>query len=136
MSVVDDLRPQIILTFGSDGLSGHPDHIAIGQFTSEAYHHATSVKALYTLAIPKSISEKLAMLQIRAVPDKAITLTVDISAVWEEKMKAIQCHLTQLSSSPITHAPLERQRLFLGTEFFVLAGKRSGRDILAELESN
>lgn len=136
MSVVDDLRPQIILTFGSDGLSGHPDHIAIGQFTSEAYHHATSVKALYTLAIPESISEKLAMLQIRAVPDKAITLTVDISAVWEEKMKAIQCHLTQLSSSPITRAPLERQRLFLGTEFFVLAGKRSGRDILAELESN
>lgn len=30
------LRPQVVLTFGPDGAYGHPDHIAIAQFTTTA----------------------------------------------------------------------------------------------------
>jgi len=30
LEVVKETRPQVMLTFGADGLSGHPDHIAIG----------------------------------------------------------------------------------------------------------
>lgn len=30
------IRPQVIVTFGSDGAYGHPDHIAISQFTTAA----------------------------------------------------------------------------------------------------
>jgi LmbE family N-acetylglucosaminyl deacetylase len=33
---VRELRPQTIITFGPDGLYGHPDHIAIGQLASKA----------------------------------------------------------------------------------------------------
>lgn len=136
LSVVADIRPQVMLTFGPDGLSGHPDHIAIGQFASEAYHRATDVNALYTLAIPQSLTEKLGMKQIRAVPDETITVTVDIFDVWEAKMSAIRCHASQITSSPITQDNQQRKRLFLGKEYFVLTGRRSGGDFLAELEPN
>lgn len=134
LTMVDDLCPQVMLTFGPDGISGHPDHIAIGQFASEAYHRATDVNALYTLAVPQSLADALGMAQIHALPDEAITLAIDVSETWEAKMKAIHCHATQLSASPIIRSPLERQRLFLGKEYFVLAGRRSGRDFFAELE--
>src|SRR5262245_35613435 len=33
---IRELRPQIVITFGPDGLYGHADHIAIGQITTRA----------------------------------------------------------------------------------------------------
>jgi LmbE family N-acetylglucosaminyl deacetylase len=30
------IQPQVVVTFGHDGIYGHPDHIAIGQFTTAA----------------------------------------------------------------------------------------------------
>jgi len=134
LSVVTDVRPQVMLTFGPDGLSGHPDHIAIGQFAAEAYRRTGDVSALYTLAVPQSIADALGMSQIHALPDQAITLAVEVSETWEAKMKAIQCHATQLSSSPITRDTLNRKRLFLGTEYFVLAARRGKGDFFIELD--
>ncbi len=120
LAIVRELHPQIMLSFGADGLSGHPDHIAIGLAAAEAFRRAEDVAALYTLAVPRSLAETLGMQQIHAVPDKAITLAVDVSSVWQAKMSAIRCHRTQLGESPILDAPEARQRLFLGMEHFCL----------------
>jgi LmbE family N-acetylglucosaminyl deacetylase len=128
LTVVREVRPQIILTYGPDGVSGHPDHIAIGHFATETFHRAGEVVALYTIAVPRSLAETLGMTQIRAVPDEAITLTVDVLSVWEAKMSAIQCHRTQLGESPILAAPDEKQRLFLGREYFRRAQARLEKD--------
>ena len=38
-------RPQVILTFGMDGLYGHPDHIAICQHSTKAFHLAADEAA-------------------------------------------------------------------------------------------
>ena len=35
-------RPQVVVTFGPDGLYGHPDHIAIYRHTTTAFHRARS----------------------------------------------------------------------------------------------
>jgi len=118
LDVVNEVRPRVLLTFGLDGLSGHPDHVAIGQCVMEAYRHAEGVAALYTLALPRSMAERSEMKQVQPVADEAIALSVDVSAVWEAKLAAIRCHATQLSTSPMVHASIERQRLFLGTEHF------------------
>ena len=128
LQVVKATRPQVMLTFGADGLSGHPDHIAIGQAAAEAFRRAEDVAALYTLAVPRSLAESLGMKQIRAVPDEAIALAVDVSAVWDAKMTAIRCHRTQSGESPILDAPEARQRLFLGVEHFCLPAPRTAAD--------
>ena len=128
LQVVKATRPQVMLTFGADGLSGHPDHIAIGQAAAEAFRRAEDVAALYTLAVPRSLAESLGMKQIRAVPDEAIALAVDVSAGWDAKMTAIRCHRTQSGESPILDAPEARQRLFLGVEHFCLPAPRTAAD--------
>lgn len=120
LAIVHELRPQFMLSFGADGLSGHSDHIAIGLAAAEAFRRTEDVAALYTLAVPRSLAETLGMKQIHAVPDEAITVAVDVSSVWEAKMSAIRCHRTQLGESPILDAPEARQRLFLGMEHFCL----------------
>ena len=128
LQVVKATRPQVMLTFGADGLSGHPDHIAIGQAAAEAFRRAEDVAALYTLAVPRSLAESLGMKQIRAVSDESIALAVDVSTAWEAKMSAIRCHRTQSGESPILNAPEARQRLFLGVEHFCLSASRTAAD--------
>lgn len=121
LSVVNKIKPQVLLSFGLDGLSGHPDHIAVGQWAAKAFRRAETVAVLYTVAVPQSLAQKLDMRQIHSVPDKDIALTVDVSSVWETKLAAMRCHATQSSSSPMMSAPAERQRQFFGHEYFVRA---------------
>jgi LmbE family N-acetylglucosaminyl deacetylase len=42
---IRELRPQIVITFGPDGLYGHADHIAIGQLTTNACALASDLNA-------------------------------------------------------------------------------------------
>lgn len=125
------LRPQALLTWHPSGVSGHPDHVAVSRWTEKAFQLAAdpaaylehketphTVEALYHIVVPHSLAESMKMPHLLTVPDEEVTLTMDVSAVWDEKLAAIHCHASQLSSSPITSASLERQRLFLGTEYF------------------
>ena len=125
LAVAREVEPQVMLSFGPDGLSGHPDHIAIGQGAAEAFRRDEKIAARYTVAVPRSVAEQLNMRQVHPVADADIALRVDVSSVWETKLAAIHCHATQLSASPMLRAPIERQRLFFGTEWFVRAAVRT-----------
>ena len=134
LGIVREVRPQVMLTYGPEGVSGHLDHIAIGQFAAEAFRRAGGVAALYTLAVPQSLAGMLGMTQVRAVPDTMITLSVDVSPAWEAKQVAMRCHATQLSSTPMLSAPETKRRQFFGGEYFVrMASRFSGEDFMVEV---
>jgi LmbE family N-acetylglucosaminyl deacetylase len=134
LSVIREIQPQVLLSFGLDGLSGHPDHIAVGQWAAEALRRAEEVAALYTVAVPRSLAETLNMRQVHSVPDETIALGVDVLSVWETKLAAMRCHATQIASSPVMSAPEERQHLFFGREYFVLAAlRKSAGDFIPEM---
>jgi len=124
LTVVRQVHPQVLLSFGPDGLSGHPDHIIVGQWTTEIFNRVEEIAALYTIAVPQSLANRLGMHRLHAVKDKSIALSVDISAVWETKLAAMRCHATQRSSSPMAGTSEERFRLFFGREYFVRAACR------------
>jgi len=118
--VVRKLRPQVLLTWPPDGVSGHPDHVAVSRWTGEAFRRVAGPLSLYHIVVPRSLAQSLGMTHLHTVPDEAVTLAVDVSAVWEAKVAAIRCHRTQMGGSPILSASEERRRLFLGTEHFRL----------------
>jgi LmbE family N-acetylglucosaminyl deacetylase len=126
--VVRQVHPQVLLSFGPDGLSGHADHILVGQWADEVFRHSEDIAARYTPAVPQSLATLLGMKQVRPVPDEKIALSVDVTSIWERKLAAMRCHATQWSSSPILSAPAERQRLFFGFEHFVLAAMHSSAE--------
>ena len=133
LAVVRQVHPQVLLSFGPDGLSGHPDHILVGQWAAEVFRRSEDVATRYTLAVPQSLATQLGMKQVHPVPDETIALSVDVSSVWETKLAAMHCHATQWSSSPMLSAPAERQRLFFGREHFVQAAlRRSADDFLPQ----
>jgi LmbE family N-acetylglucosaminyl deacetylase len=47
VAVVEDVRPDTVLTFGPDGQTGHPDHIAVCRWTTEAVRRVASGRAAH-----------------------------------------------------------------------------------------
>jgi LmbE family N-acetylglucosaminyl deacetylase len=134
LTAVIEIHPQVLLTFGPDGLSGHADHIAIGGAAAQAYARSNEIAALYTLAVPRSLAEQLEMRQVHSVPDEKITLAVDVTSAWEAKQAAMACHVTQRTSTPLMSAPEARQRQFFGREFYVRAACRlPDRDFMPQI---
>ena len=149
--VIRELRPQALLTWPPDGVSGHPDHVAVSRWTEKAFQRAANPRAypeiqvkgllhheadaLYHIVIPQSLVDALKMHHLHTVPDEAVTLSVDVSAVWDTKMAAIHCHRSQIANSPILSAPEEVQRLFLGREYFQV-GRRMGHGLADGCEQN
>ena len=119
------VRPDVVVTFGPDGAYGHPDHIAISQFTTAAIVAAAdpafrgsgreaaahTVSKLYYLAWPQSTWDayQAAFKQIvfavdgvgRQVvpwPEWAITTVIDARSCWSTVWQAISCHESQIAS--------------------------------------
>jgi LmbE family N-acetylglucosaminyl deacetylase len=46
-AIIDEVRPDTVLTFGPDGMTGHPDHRAVSQWTERASKQAVSTPTLY-----------------------------------------------------------------------------------------
>ena len=118
------IQPKVIVTFPPDGNYGHPDHIAIGQFTQAAilcsadstYIDAEnlsphSVSKLYYMVDGESFINLIAPFmsdmtfqvgdQIRgevAWKEWAITTKIDIAEYCMVAWRAIQCHQSQLAS--------------------------------------
>ncbi|MDA8218508.1 MAG: PIG-L family deacetylase, partial [Dehalococcoidales bacterium] len=131
--VVREVRPQVILTYGPDGISGHPDHVVIGRLALRAYREAGNPRAyaeaglppyspakLYQMVLAKSVAEATGLHALHSLPDEEISLTVDVSEVWDTKMAAICCHGTQHGVLPLREATPEQRRLFLASETFKL----------------
>jgi len=126
------IKPQVVVTFPPDGNYGHPDHIAVGQFTSAAIVCAADsgfidpanqrphrVSKQYYMVDSEDfvnvIASKLGDItfevdgQIRgevAWKEWAITTRIDVSAYSRTAWKAIQCHQSQLASlGPLVDMP-------------------------------
>ena len=133
-AVARELRPQVLLTWPADGLSGHPDHKAVSRWTSQVFEEmekdAEAPNALYHLAVPQSVASALSLTGLHAIPDEEVSLNVDVMPVWKQKRNAIRCHHSQASGSPILFAPEEKQRFFFGKEHFKRVCMRDGDDFL------
>ncbi|MCL4377903.1 MAG: PIG-L family deacetylase [Actinobacteria bacterium] len=124
IDVVEKYKPQVILTYGPDGISGHPDHIAISHFVTEAFWKTDIPKKLYYMVVPKSLVEATGMTNIHYVPDEEITLIINVISVLRQKLAAIHCHKSQISDSVVSVSSLRERQRFLATETFKLAASR------------
>jgi LmbE family N-acetylglucosaminyl deacetylase len=132
--------PEVVLTFGEDGLYGHPDHIATAEIVARALGQLDRPVELYQAAWPAGLVAELAAAAAeRGLPhalwglepegfgsDRAPTVAIDIRTVLRQKLAALRAHCTQLGADHLlTALPLDLAERFLGTEPW--AGPRGGR---------
>jgi len=131
------IQPQVVITFGPEGAYGHPDHIAISQFTTAAIVAAADpsyasadalpphrVAKLYYMTISRALADVyLAVfgnltMTVDGVerhpivnPDWAITTWLDTSDYQEVVWRAVFCHGSQLPAySQLEHVPEQYQK--------------------------
>lgn len=96
---MDLVQPQVILTFGPDGVSGHPDHVTISQTVTRAYDQFYKQGSL--LYIHPSEATVLGCGVPSLNTEDGIPLVeVDISGYKMEKVRAIQSHASQNPGLP------------------------------------
>jgi LmbE family N-acetylglucosaminyl deacetylase len=131
-AVLRDVRPDVVVTFGPDGWSGHHDHVRAGEAADEAFRRVENEGRLLHAAIPRSAIERFveelrelgdpdrearSLLALRGVPDEEIAIAVDTRAVQERKLAGIEAHRTQIGE--LERVPGALRWIFLDTEWFV-----------------
>jgi LmbE family N-acetylglucosaminyl deacetylase len=65
LDVIDDVRPDAIVTFGPDGITGHPDHQKVSKWTTQAWNHSDQNAELLYAAMTKDFLSRNADLHDR-----------------------------------------------------------------------
>lgn len=147
--LVRQIRPDVIVTYDQEDIYGHPDHVAMSRYAEAAFHAAGdptqfpeqlnrgiephSPKRLFYVAIPYSRIEALA----RTIPDEdqpedepldpdeigtpddAVTVVMDVAAMYETKLEVVGCHRTQHKPTDFfNRLPEDIRREFFSQEHF------------------
>lgn len=97
--ILEDIQPEIVITFENRGISGHLDHIAVSMITSFVFGRVAQIKELWYYANVKGPHSRRKDYFVFWPPayDKAeISRTIDISSVLDQKIDAIKKHVSQM----------------------------------------
>jgi LmbE family N-acetylglucosaminyl deacetylase len=141
------VQPDVVITFGPDGAYGHPDHIAISQFTAAAITAAAfpafpdaniaaadphAVSKFYYIAWPHStwnayqaafrkLVSTVDGVERQAVPwpEWEITSVIDTRSRWSTVWQAISCHESQITAyEALKHLSPEDHEALWGQQSF------------------
>jgi LmbE family N-acetylglucosaminyl deacetylase len=128
-AVIADRSPDTIITFGPDGLTGHPDHQAVSRWTTAAARLAGSdARILHTAATADiverdgDINGRFGVFEpgyptIHGRDELSIDLTLD--GQWlDMKLAALQAHASQ-TGGLIDALGIDRYRRWIAPEMFV-----------------
>jgi LmbE family N-acetylglucosaminyl deacetylase len=153
--IVRELMPQVLITFGPDGIYGHYDHIAVHRWAtiavelaadpdcfpdhdacrphevSKVYHRIMVQEALAVRSEdgrPAAVWMDGVPFNFSARPLSEITTIIDVSDYVEVKRQGILCHVTQVgrNSRYATAPDLVRSDPWFGQETFMLARSTVG----------
>lgn len=142
------VRPHVIIGFGPDGVSRHPDHIVMSEVALEAWDAAAdpgrfpardgngappwAARKLYQFEVSQEIFERWGI-PLRGVPPGSLTTFVDTSAYVDRKIAAFFSHKTQAKDYN-NILSREGYREFARRETYVLARTRLADVALPETD--
>jgi LmbE family N-acetylglucosaminyl deacetylase len=146
-------QPDIVITFGDDGLYWHLDHIGVHERTTAAVRAlGAEAPVLYYTTMPRGMMPQFVaaarargwtapqkgfwslMPEVFGIGAEAPTITVNVADCVARKLTALQCHRSQMGddSHPFAHVAEAEARRLLGLEYFHRAGIPSARVPLLE----
>jgi N-acetyl-1-D-myo-inositol-2-amino-2-deoxy-alpha-D-glucopyranoside deacetylase len=145
VAILREERPDVVVTYDSDGTYGHPDHIKAHHVTNAALDilekEGWRPRKVYYTAIPRSLMEKFMeqvpeedrrndTIRIVGTPDELVTTRIDVSDYVDQKRQAFASHVTQNDpNSWFTTMADQLYRLAFGTEYYRLARGEPGSEL-------
>jgi N-acetyl-1-D-myo-inositol-2-amino-2-deoxy-alpha-D-glucopyranoside deacetylase len=143
--ILREERPDVVVTYDSDGTYGHPDHIKAHHVTNAALDlldkEGWRPGKVYYTAIPRSLMEQFMQqvpeedrrndtIQIIGTPDELVTTRLDVGDYVDRKREAFAAHVTQNDpNSWFTTMADQLYRLAFGTEYYQLARGKAGSEL-------
>jgi LmbE family N-acetylglucosaminyl deacetylase len=134
---IHERDPDVVVTFGPDGMYGHQDHTALCHIVTAAFKSVAftnPLRRLYFVQYPRqSMIEAAAAIAAEhpsahfwhlpphsfGVSDSSITTVIDVSEYIGTKLRALRCHRSQLDENNAFRIVSEATaRRFFGREFF------------------
>lgn len=130
--LVDELRPDVLLTFHELGITGHADHAAVSRAVTEVWRARARrdpllAPSLYYWGLPQSVAERLTQdfgVVLLGIPDQAVDTIVDVDSFRPIQWEAIMAHRSQIPPEPVLLRT--RLRLMAGRETFLRAAPSHG----------
>ncbi|MBA4603712.1 PIG-L deacetylase family protein [Thermoactinomyces mirandus] len=93
-SVMEEIRPDRVITFPPSGISGHPDHKVIQKATIAAIQKISFPIKLYYIVIPESIAH-LSSVPVLFTPDEYVSEKIDVTPYHKKIIQALSAHKNQ-----------------------------------------
>ncbi|MGB8196575.1 MAG: PIG-L family deacetylase [Acidimicrobiales bacterium] len=138
VSILDEERAAVVVTYDKNGFYGHPDHIMANVVTRAAIALAASPKRLYYPVVPAGVLDAFVQ-GARAkgvflpawiidashtVNDDAVATTMDVRSFARRKHQAIATHASQVDNADLVTMDEELFTLLFGIEYYQLAWSR------------
>ncbi len=130
VEVMREIRPQVVITFGPDGISGHPDHLAIHRFTTLAFDWAGLPGRLYYLAPSEATLQGCGVTPPQEMAGGPVA-AIDVGDYLATKVRAMQSHASQ--KPPYPGVPEEEAKRLACHEYFTLARPTEWQSNLIDL---
>jgi N-acetylglucosamine malate deacetylase 2 len=136
-AVMSEIQPDAVITFGPDGISGHPDHLAVHRLATAAFDraaaHAAHAPHLYYIA-PSAATEQGCGVPPPAEEVGGPVAFIDVGPYLVQKVRAAQQHQSQ--KPPFSGDPETEAANLACHELFRLARPRlsaNGREPITDL---
>ena len=116
-------RPNVIVTFGPDGITGDPDHAAVHAWVKSSWEQLGSPGQLYYLTYPAALAASLPR-PLTGRPDSEIAASLDVRPWRDLKMSAIEAHASQAFPFALDEPPANQ---LLDREWFSTPAPTQGR---------
>lgn len=99
IEITKKVQPEIVITFGPDGISGHSDHVTIGKAATIAFETLVdqdrAPRKLYYVTIPDSFVSNASELGVATRPDNEVTTAIDITDHLDVKIQVMATYTSQ-----------------------------------------
>lgn len=127
-AVLDQVQPDTVLTFGPDGVTGHPDHRAVSRWVDLALDQAGGdVRLLHPVETPataqrdRELDEDFGVYELGrpriVTPEEVVVHLVPDDALLDRKVAALRAQASQ-TSGLIDAVGIERFRRWVSVEVF------------------
>lgn len=119
IALLHEIQPAVVLTFGPDGISGHPDHVTLSARVTQAFDRAALPDArLYYLAPSEATLQGCGVVPSQEIAGGPVA-SIDITDFRLPKLRAMQCHVSQ--KPPFQGKPEDEIENLTCHEYFTLA---------------
>jgi len=125
---IDFFKPDALITFHEQGISGHPDHQTVTRWLLELIKNSREPRSLFLYGVLLEQTEQIPRRRLLPMTMAEVTHKISVSDFLDTKIEAIKAHVTQEESWQRFIQPIEKIKISARWEYFKQVWPRPGKN--------